>query len=100
MLLSLQIRMALEEMKVQVISNLDLATARRNKLRAVALKVTLTVIVAMAAMHAHAQVEYVDPTIGNVGVLLVPTRPAVGWIDGDDGDQQTEWLTCRTILAT
>ena len=25
----------------------------------------------------QAQVEYVDPTIGNVGVLLVPTRPAV-----------------------
>ena len=25
----------------------------------------------------NAQVEYVDPTIGNVGVLLVPTRPAV-----------------------
>ena len=28
-------------------------------------------------MRAHAQVEYVDPTIGNVGILLVPTRPAV-----------------------
>jgi predicted alpha-1,2-mannosidase len=26
---------------------------------------------------ARAQVEYVDPTIGNVGILLVPTRPAV-----------------------
>jgi predicted alpha-1,2-mannosidase len=26
---------------------------------------------------AAAQVEYVDPTIGNVGILLVPTRPAV-----------------------
>src|SRR5581483_5109974 len=24
-----------------------------------------------------AQVEYVDPTIGNVGILLVPTRPTV-----------------------
>ena len=24
-----------------------------------------------------AQVEYVDPTIGNIGILLVPTRPAV-----------------------
>jgi predicted alpha-1,2-mannosidase len=29
------------------------------------------------AARAIAQVEYVDPTIGNVGVLLVPTRPAV-----------------------
>ena len=27
--------------------------------------------------HAMAQVEYVDPTIGNIGILLVPTRPAV-----------------------
>jgi predicted alpha-1,2-mannosidase len=36
-------------------------------------------IVAAAALagHAAAQVEYVDPTIGNVGILLVPTRPAV-----------------------
>jgi len=27
--------------------------------------------------RATAQVEYVDPTIGNVGILLQPTRPAV-----------------------
>jgi predicted alpha-1,2-mannosidase len=27
--------------------------------------------------QAAAQVEYVDPTIGNIGILLVPTRPAV-----------------------
>jgi predicted alpha-1,2-mannosidase len=27
--------------------------------------------------YAAAQVEYVDPTIGNVGILLEPTRPAV-----------------------
>jgi predicted alpha-1,2-mannosidase len=33
--------------------------------------------VVMVAAHAAAQVEYVDPTIGNVGILLVPTRPAV-----------------------
>jgi predicted alpha-1,2-mannosidase len=31
----------------------------------------------VTAMQVHAQVEYVDPTIGNVGILLVPTRPAV-----------------------
>src|SRR3974390_1765976 len=30
-----------------------------------------------SAAPASAQVEYVDPTIGNVGILLVPTRPAV-----------------------
>ena len=29
------------------------------------------------AARAMAQVEYVDPTIGNIGILLVPTRPAV-----------------------
>jgi predicted alpha-1,2-mannosidase len=29
------------------------------------------------AGHAAAQVEYVDPTLGNVGILLVPTRPTV-----------------------
>jgi putative alpha-1,2-mannosidase len=64
-------------MKVDVISSLDLVTARWNKLRAVALKVALMIVVATAAMDAPAQVEYVDPTIGNVGVLLVHTRPAV-----------------------
>ena len=31
----------------------------------------------MSTIGGQAQVEYVDPTIGNVGVLLVPTRPAV-----------------------
>ncbi|HEY1987559.1 MAG TPA: GH92 family glycosyl hydrolase [Terracidiphilus sp.] len=34
-------------------------------------------LVVLSAAPALAQVEYVDPTIGNVGVLLVPTRPAV-----------------------
>ena len=29
------------------------------------------------AEQAAAQVQYVDPTIGNVGILLVPTRPTV-----------------------
>src|SRR5208282_1276906 len=33
--------------------------------------------VIMLARHATAQVEWVDPTIGNVGILLKPTRPAV-----------------------
>ena len=32
---------------------------------------------ALFARGVLAQVEYVDPTIGNVGILLVPTRPAV-----------------------
>lgn len=32
---------------------------------------------ALLAVRADAQVEYVDPTIGNVGILLEPTRPAV-----------------------
>ena len=34
-------------------------------------------LIGLGASHAAAQVEYVDPTIGNVGILLVPTRPAV-----------------------
>jgi predicted alpha-1,2-mannosidase len=41
------------------------------------LKAGLVGAVVLVALHAAAQVEYVDPTIGNVGVLLVPTRPAV-----------------------
>src|SRR5277367_334735 len=35
------------------------------------------VALTMFAPYVIAQVEYVDPTIGNVGILLVPTRPAV-----------------------
>ena len=34
-------------------------------------------LVTLFASHVAAQVEYVDPTIGNVGILLVPTRPTV-----------------------
>ena len=34
-------------------------------------------VLAVFAVRAVAQVDYVDPTIGNVGILLVPTRPAV-----------------------
>jgi predicted alpha-1,2-mannosidase len=34
-------------------------------------------VLVFAGAAARAQVEYVDPTIGNVGILLVPTRPAV-----------------------
>src|ERR1035438_3512500 len=46
-------------------------------LRAIKLVLGLLAAVAVLAAHAAAQVEYVDPTIGNVGILLVPTRPAV-----------------------
>ena len=45
--------------------------------RSASVKSTLIAILTLFAAHAIAQVEYVDPTIGNVGVLLVPTRPAV-----------------------
>ncbi len=38
---------------------------------------TFLSLLPLGSMNAVAQVEYVDPTIGNVGVLLVPTRPAV-----------------------
>ncbi|HEY1579479.1 MAG TPA: GH92 family glycosyl hydrolase [Terracidiphilus sp.] len=35
------------------------------------------VVAAVAGLPALTQVENVDPTIGNIGILLVPTRPAV-----------------------
>ena len=45
------------------------------------IRVRLAALVLFAAVlfaaRAIAQVEYVDPTIGNIGILLVPTRPAV-----------------------
>jgi predicted alpha-1,2-mannosidase len=41
------------------------------------LKSAILAAVILVAGHATAQVEYVDPTIGNVGILLEPTRPAV-----------------------
>jgi predicted alpha-1,2-mannosidase len=41
------------------------------------LSAVFALAVAMCATQALAQVEYVDPTIGNVGILLVPTRPTV-----------------------
>ena len=34
-------------------------------------------VLALIAPFASAQVEYVNPTIGNVGILLEPTRPTV-----------------------
>ena len=37
----------------------------------------LLIGIVFGALPARAQVEYVDPTIGNVGILLEPTRPAV-----------------------
>ncbi len=37
----------------------------------------LLAILTLFPMRAVAQVEYVDPTIGNVGILLEPTRPTV-----------------------
>jgi predicted alpha-1,2-mannosidase len=37
----------------------------------------LVLAVMLFTAHAEAQVDYVDPTIGNVGILLEPTRPTV-----------------------
>jgi putative alpha-1,2-mannosidase len=51
--------------------------AAPRRTRAIVLKVALTIIVTASALRMPAQVEYVDPTIGNVGILLVPTRPTV-----------------------
>src|SRR5450631_1838483 len=43
-----------------------------NQLKSVVLAATI-----LLASDAAAQVDYVDPTIGNVGILLEPTRPTV-----------------------
>ena len=40
-------------------------------------KIALLVLAIYFSASASAQVEYVTPTIGNVGILLEPTRPAV-----------------------
>jgi predicted alpha-1,2-mannosidase len=55
----------------------DVPMSIADKVRVVALQALFTILLAAAAGSACAQVEYVDPTIGNVGILLVPTRPAV-----------------------
>lgn len=49
----------------------------RGALRNGKFEAALLAVLVVFAGHAAAQVEYVDPTIGNVGILLVPTRPAV-----------------------
>jgi predicted alpha-1,2-mannosidase len=41
------------------------------------LKPALLSALLLLAIQCSAQVEWVDPTIGNVGILLVPTRPTV-----------------------
>jgi predicted alpha-1,2-mannosidase len=49
---------------------------RRNCFRGT-LAGTLLIFFSFLSSQAVGQVEYVDPTIGNIGILLVPTRPAV-----------------------
>lgn len=52
-----------------------LSIANRNRS---SLTLAAGLVLALSMLPAgRAQVEYVDPTIGNVGILLVPTRPAV-----------------------
>src|SRR3974390_1158873 len=45
--------------------------------RSGALRVAVLAVLTTCAVAGAAQVEYVDPTIGNVGILLEPTRPSV-----------------------
>jgi predicted alpha-1,2-mannosidase len=49
----------------------------RRVLKTGKLKCGLLAVVFCLAVRGSAQVEYVDPTIGNVGILLEPTRPTV-----------------------
>ncbi len=51
--------------------------ATRNSYYSHILKTALMVVVVLFLNRASAQVEFVTPTIGNVGILLEPTRPAV-----------------------
>jgi predicted alpha-1,2-mannosidase len=53
------------------------STIANRFLRAVQPMLLLLAAAAALAGHAAAQVENVEPTIGNVGILLVPTRPTV-----------------------
>jgi len=50
---------------------------RRGESRKSIFKLAALLVFLVTAAHVFAQVEYVDPMIGNVGILLVPTRPAV-----------------------
>jgi predicted alpha-1,2-mannosidase len=52
-------------------------SATKNNYSSVILKVALLGVSMFVPRLASAQVEYVDPTIGNVGILLEPTRPTV-----------------------
>lgn len=52
-------------------------TPRRVPFRKNVFKIAHLFAFVIACAQLSAQVEYVDPTIGNVGILLVPTRPAV-----------------------
>ena len=49
----------------------------RRRFNGINLVFVLVGIIFFAVRPLCAQVEYVDPTIGNVGILLVPTRPTV-----------------------
>lgn len=52
-------------------------SATKNKSSSAILTAIVLALCTFLARQAAAQVEYVDPTIGNVGILLVPTRPTV-----------------------
>jgi predicted alpha-1,2-mannosidase len=56
--------------------NSVIVVAKSNR-RSVTLNAVLLAFLLLIAARVIAQVEYVDPTIGNVGILLEPTRPTV-----------------------
>jgi predicted alpha-1,2-mannosidase len=56
--------------------NSVIVVAKSNR-RSVTLNAVLLAFLPLIAARVIAQVEYVDPTIGNVGILLEPTRPTV-----------------------
>ncbi len=57
---------------------IDTTSTRIRSLRVTAVTFSMLFsIFVVVTQVTQAQVEYVDPTIGNVGILLVPTRPTV-----------------------
>ena len=60
------------EMQLNITKNIATIASRISSLSGLVLA-----ILSLSALSASAQVEYVDPTIGNVGILLEPTRPTV-----------------------
>ncbi len=78
MLIPFRVRALTHCLELTLKTKRSLVTIARAACRCTGLvRATLLGFLSLTVIAAGAQVEYVDPTIGNVGVLLVPTRPTV-----------------------